>query len=46
MKAQIVRSDSRRSPASDTGGNPASKLTPSGNGLPKIDEIDDLSRED
>ena len=45
MKAQIARSDSRRSPASDTGGNPASKLTPSGNGLPKIDANAMISQE-
>jgi len=45
MKAQIARSDSRRSSASDTGGNPASKLTPSGNGLPKIDANAMISQE-
>ena len=45
MKAQIARSDSRRSSASDIGGNPASKLTPSANGLPKIDANAMISQE-
>ena len=45
MKAQIARSDSRTSPASATGGNPASKLTTGSNDLPKIDANAMISQE-